>query len=116
MRTFIISFVALIFLCACGGGNGYSHGASISLYKYAGSVQCTGGGLSLLEMQRQLTDAGIQVFSASCGIDGRAYATVCGGADGRIGIFEVPLSQEQAASAIGFLPLSNLPAAAEVAC
>jgi hypothetical protein len=89
---------------------------NISLYKYAGSVQCNGGGLSLPEMERQLNDAGIQVIYSSCGTDGRGYFAVCGNGDGRIGIFVVPSSQEQAASAVGFRPLSNLPAASKIAC
>lgn len=116
MRKFIFPLVAVALICACGGGYDNSPSAYISLYKYAGSVQCAGGGLTLPEMEGQLTAAGIQVYSSSCGLDGNVYAAVCGGADGRIGIFEVLLSQQQAASAVGFLPLSNLPAAMRVAC
>jgi len=86
------------------------------MYKYAGSVQCTGGGASLAEMERQLTDAGIKVLNSSCGRDGNAYPATCGLADGRIGVFEVPAAQAPAAAAIGFAPLSNLPAATKTAC
>ena len=114
MQIFLFSLVALFLLSACGGGD--SPSANINLYKYAGSVQCTGGGLTLPEMTLQLTNASIQVLSSSCGTDGNVYAAVCGGADGRIGIFEVPSSQEQAASAVGFAPLSNLPSASKTAC
>lgn len=116
MRIFLLSLVAFAFLAACGGVDRNSPSAPISLYKYAGSVQCTGGGMSLSEMEHQLTDAGIQVLSSACGIDGNAYASVCGGADGRIGIFEVPEAQVQTASTVGFKPLSNLPDATKVAC
>ena len=116
MRTFLLPLVAFAFLVACGGGDSNSPSASISLYKYAGSVQCTGGGMLLSEMERQLTGAGIQVLSSACGFDGNVYAAVCGGADGRIGIFEVPEAQAQAASTVGFAPLSNLPTATKAAC
>jgi len=116
MRTFLLSLAAFAFLAACGGINSNLPSTSISLYKYAGSVQCTGGGMSLSEMERQLTDADIQVLSSACGLDGNVYASVCGSADGRIGIFEVPEAKAQAASSLGFAPLSDLPAATKVAC
>ena len=111
-------------LAACAGGDGKPSSdsdrklpsASVRTYKYVGSVQCTGGGTSLTEMQRQLTDAGIQVLTATCGVDGNLYAAVCGGADGGIGIFKVPTQQAEAASALGFAPLSTLPAARVVPC
>jgi hypothetical protein len=99
-----------------GGGDSKSPSTSVSLYKYVGSVQCTAGGTSLTAMQRQLTDAGIQVLSSNCGYDGRIYAAVCGGGDGRIGIFEVSAMQAQGASALGFAPLSTLPEATMIVC
>lgn len=115
--------MVFVILAACGGGDGKLpsggdnlQSTSVRIYKYVGSVQCTGGGTSLTEMQLQLTGAGIQVRAATCGADGNLYAAVCGGADGRITIFEIPAQQAQAASALGFLPLSNLPAAMEIAC
>jgi len=114
MRKFLISLVAFSLLGSCGGGD--SPSANINLYKYAGSVQCTGSGLTLPEMTLQLTSANIQVLSFSCGTDGKVYAAVCGGGDGRIGIFEVPSSQEQAASVVGFAPLSDIPSASKTAC
>ena len=116
MRKYLIPLVTLSLLNGCGGGNGDSPSANIRLYKYAGSVQCNGGGLSLPQMTLQLNNAGVQVLSSFCGTDGMAYPAVCGGGDGRIGIFEVPSSQEQAASAVGFTLLSNLPAASKIAC
>lgn len=125
MRILLVSLVTLVTLAACGGGNENPSAANAdqkapqtntSVYKYAGSVQCTGGGTSLAAMERQLTDAGIQVLASACGADGKLYPTVCGTADGRIGIMEVPADQAQAASALGFAPLSNLPEATRVPC
>ena len=117
MRIFLVPLVAFATLAACGGcGASESSGTNVSLYKYFGSVQCTGGGTSPSAMERQLTDVGIQLLSSACGRDGNAHPAVCGAADGRIGIFKVPAAQAQAASALGFAPLSNLPAATTVAC
>ena len=116
MHTFLLLLVACAFLIACRGDDDNLPSTNLSLYKYAGSVQCTGGGITLSEMEHQLSDAGIQVLSSACGFDRNAYAAVCGGADGRIGIFEVPEAQAQTASTLGFAPLSNLPAATRAAC
>ena len=102
-------------LAACGGG-GDATISAVSVYKYAGSVQCTGGGNSLSEMGSQLTAAGIPVISSTCGTDGKVYAAVCGGSDGRIGIFEIAEHHSQAASAVGFASLSNLPDATNIPC
>jgi len=115
----LICFTAV---AACGAGNSSTPGSSgasftgVRTYKYAGSVQCSGGGLSLAQMQQQLTDAGVQVISASCGGDGYMYIAACGAPDGRIGIFEIPADQVQAASAAGFAPLTDLPEASKLSC
>jgi hypothetical protein len=112
------SAVALPTAAASGAGEADSNALSrgVTLYKSFGSVQCTGGGVSLEAMQQQLAAAGIQVLSASCGTDGRMYIAVCGAGDGRVGIFEVPATQAEAASALGFAPLSVLPGATKGAC
>jgi hypothetical protein len=112
------SAVALPAAAANGAGEADSNALSrgVTLYNSFGSVQCTGGGVSLEAMQQQLAAAGIQVLSANCGTDGRMYIAVCGAADGRIGIFEVPATQAEAALALGFAPLSNLPGATTGAC
>jgi hypothetical protein len=111
---FIVIFAAFSIQISCG--NDDSTSTNVSVYKYAGSVQCYGGGTPILALQKQLTDERIQVQTASCGFDGNLYAAVCGTADGIIGIFEVPSTQQQAATALGFVPLSKLPAATKVAC
>lgn len=101
-------------LVACGNSDGTP--TNVSVYKYVGSVQCSGGGIPISTLQRQLTDAGIQVQTASCGSDGNIYVAVCGAADGRIAIFDVPVTEAQTATELGFAPLSNLPSATKVAC
>jgi len=100
---------------ACGGGDSAAE-TTIAVYKQLGSLQCTGGGASLASLERQLAEAGIRVAAATCGLDGNAYAAVCGGPDGRIGIFDVEAQQAPLASPLGFAPLSGLPAAVRGAC
>ena len=87
-----------------------------SVYKPTGSVQCTGGGLTLDQLKAQLTGGSIPVESAACGFDGNAHITVCGASDGRIGVFEISNADIAAAQALGFAPLSALPDATRAAC
>ena len=112
------SAVALPTAAANGAVEADSNALSrgVTLYKSFGSVQCTGGGVSFEAMQQQLAAAGIQVLSANCGTDGRMHLAVCGAGDGRIGIFEVPATQAEAALARGFAPLTTLPGATTGAC
>ena len=107
----------LTFLPGCAGGvSNLPQGESVRTYKYLGSVQCSGGGMSLNDIKRQLKDAGIEVSSARCGIDGNMHAAMCGAPDGRIAIVEIPENKATVAAALGFLPLKNLPDATEVPC
>lgn len=116
MRPACIPLVVVLALAACGGGADGIREDAVSVFKYTGSVQCAGGGLSLSTMQGQLLAANVQVRSASCGADGMAYPGACGGPDGRLGIFQVPAAQVQAAGTAGFTPLSTLPLAGTVPC
>lgn len=116
MQNPLLILASVAVLVACGGSDGKSSAITSGVYKYAGSVQCETGGLSLADGQRQLNDAGIEVLAAYCGSDGMLYPAVCGGADGRIRIYEVPNAQAQAASAVGFSSMSRLPSAARDGC
>jgi hypothetical protein len=89
---------------------------TVSVYRGTGSVQCTGGGNTLAENQKRLTDAGIQVLSSSCGSTGRMYAQRCGGPTGEIHVFEIPAAQKDAAVKQQFRLLSDLPGAQKAAC
>ena len=107
----------LVFLPGCAGGvSKLPPGETVKVYKSLGSVQCSGGGVSLDEIKRQLKEAGIEAESANCGIDGNMHIAMCGAPDGRIAIVEIPESKAQVAAAVGFLPLKNLPDATEVPC
>lgn len=116
MYKFLISVVAIVALSACANVGGVAQAPGVSVYKYVGSKQCSGGGAPLATMMRQLSDAGIPVMNVSCGVDGRMYPAVCGAADGRIGILEVPEAKVSAAAALGYAPLSSLPEASKTVC
>ncbi|MBT9523941.1 MAG: hypothetical protein IV105_01685 [Rhizobacter sp.] len=109
--------VTAALLSACGGGDDSdTTTTTVALYKRAGSVQCGSGGLTLSGMERELVEAGVRVITASCGNDGTIDPALCGLPDGQIGIFEVAASHAQAASVMGYVPLSNNPAATSVPC
>ena len=121
MRMIYIPLVALATLASCGGGNDSKPDQSapilaVAVFKSSESTQCVGGGLTLTALEAQLTAAGVKASAGSCGHDGRAYAASCGGPDGRIGIFDIPRTQVQAAAAAGFVPLSSLPGAGKIPC
>ena len=88
----------------------------VAIYKSVGSLQCSGGGLSLAAMQRQLAAARVRVLATACGSDGQMRAQVCGSPDGAIRIFEIPADQLASASQAGFRPLSELPDAVREPC
>jgi hypothetical protein len=113
MRIVVLTLAILGSLTACGGGD---EDAGSKVYKSMGSRQCNGGGVSLSALQAQLATANVQVHSAACGTDGLTYSTVCGGADGKIGIFEISPDQAGAAAAAGFAPLSTVPTAKTIPC
>lgn len=100
-------------LAACGGGG---EPATTAVYRYTGSVQCSGGGIPLATMQQQLVAGGVIVLDAACGIDGKAYVTLCGAPDGAIGIFDIPAEQIDRALSLSFARLTDLPRAARVPC
>ena len=100
----------------CSGANVAETQATVRVFKYAGSVQCTGGGADLSAMTRQLRDAGLQVISSACGTDGRMRVAMCGASDGRVGIFELSSKDAQLAAKLGFNLLSELPEAKTVPC
>lgn len=114
MRILVLILAVLAFLTACGGGE--DEESSTKVFKAMGSLQCSGGGVSLAALQAQLTAAKVQVGAAACGTDGSVSAAVCGSPDGRIGIFEISPAQAGAAAAAGFAPLSTLPAARTIPC
>lgn len=113
MRIFI-ALAVLASLAACGGGDDATSGTRV--IKSLGSLQCSGGGVTLAALQGQLTAANVKVGSATCGTDGLAGPTVCGSPDGKIGIFEISAEQAGAAASAGFVPITSVPTAKAFPC
>ena len=116
MQKLLIFLTAIMALSACANLEHAPTATGVSVYKYVGSVQCRGGGTPLATMMRQLSDAKIPVLNVSCGSDGRMYPSMCGAADGRIGVLEVAAANVPAASALGFAPMTRLPEATKLVC
>jgi hypothetical protein len=114
MHKLSMAFTACI-LAACGGGGDEAR-AVANVAKSLGSVQCTGGGTTLGELQSQLVTAHVQVLGATCGLDGVTYPAVCGAPDGAIAIFQVPVAQQDIAHTLGFVPLGTFPDATVQPC
>lgn len=116
MHKILIVLSTSLMVGACADMGRVAQGPGVPVYKYVGSKQCNGGGVTLAAMMRQLSEGGVPVMSVSCGTDGRMYPAMCGAPDGRIGILEVPDIKVAAAGALGFAPLSSLPEANKMPC
>ncbi len=108
--------LSAVLLAGCANGAEAPSGERVSLYKYHGAVQCGSEGAPLSATQAQLAAAGVRVLSASCGSDGMAHMSVCGGGTGSIHIVEVPRAQVGSAQALGWSALSKLPDATRQPC
>lgn len=128
MRIVLFPFFVIATLSSCGGGGAESApippDANVYVIKTRGAVQCTTAPMPLATLERQLTDAGVQLVNyagslpvaPSCGVDGRAYATLCGNPTGEIGIFLIQQLQLPKATAAGFVQMSSEPAAKKTDC
>ena len=103
--------IAAMFMTACANHTATSTtpAAQVEMYTSLQHRQCEpDSGLTLTEIVQRLQQAQIQVKQASVGSDGRMYAQVCGGADGKIAIVTIPQSQQKQAAALGFQPYSAI--------
>ena len=103
--------IAAIFMTACVNHTATSTTlkAQVEMYTSLQNRQCEpDSGLTLTEIVQRLQQAQIQVKQARVGSDGRMYAQVCGGADGKIAIVTIPQSQQKQAAALGFQPFSAI--------
>ena len=111
-----VAVASAMVTCACADVDAASQRATIRVFKSLGSVQCSGGGKDIALMSRELSNAGLEVISSTCGTDGHMHPMLCGANDGRIGIFEIGSKDMAAASRLGFAPLSRLPEAQVLPC
>ena len=81
-----------------------------------GTRQCAAGGQQPEDLARRLTESGVRVLAQTCGTDGRMRPAMCGAADGRLAIFEIPAAQWTAAQALGYVRLDTMPDAQREPC
>jgi hypothetical protein len=81
-----------------------------------GTRQCAAGGQQPEDLARRLRESGVQVLAQTCGSDGRMRPAMCGAADGRLAIFEIPAAQWAAAQALGYVRLDSMPDAQREPC
>jgi hypothetical protein len=112
----LVALIASVVLMASCGGGGGSGPAVVAVYSSLGSLQCSGGGSTLTQLQQSLINLGVQVLASRCGLDGVLRPALCGTPDGRIGIFEVEDAELAIALTLGFALLSTLPNAVDAAC
>jgi len=87
------------------------------VFKYSGAIQCEpGSGTSLAAMQRELTDAGIDVICAQTGGDGLNRIQLCGSASGAINIYTIRTANLPDAEALGFASVLTLSEYQDSAC
>lgn len=129
MRIVFAPLFVVAMLSSCGGGGADAASppppdSNVFVIKNRGAVQCTTAPMPLASLERQLTDAGVQLVGnigsqpvvSSCGIDGKVYPTSCGAPTGQIGIFLIQELQLQKATAAGFVLMSGEPLAKKSDC
>ena len=105
----VVAGSILMTACANHAATSTTPTAQVEMYTSLQHRQCEpDSGLTLTEIVQRLQQAQIQVKRASVGSDGRMYAQVCGGADGKIAIVTIPQSQQKQAAALGFQPYSQI--------
>ena len=115
LRRMLVALSASL-LAACAADPAVSDVARVRVAKPLGSVQCSGGGVSVQEQAKQLGGAGVKVHASSCATDGRMHAAMCGADDGRLCVLEIAAADLKAAQAQGFKPLDDWRGAAAVPC
>jgi hypothetical protein len=114
--TSLIALAPVLLLAACERSAGETQ-ATVRVFTYAGSLQCSpGSGASLAEMAAPLKDAGVRVVRAVCGRDGLLTTARCGAGDGRIGIFEIPAADLKKADSLNYQKTGALPDLIEAEC
>lgn len=114
-KLYLLTSVCMLLLSACLREDSdpktcvESDGQQVKIYKYAGVRQCEAdSGISLEDMQNELSDAGIDVICAAVGNDGKSYITLCGADTGTINTYVIKRSNLSDAEQLGFKPLSEM--------
>lgn len=81
---------------------------TLFVYKYDGTLQCgMGEEVTLAEMEKELKQNNINVYSKRKGHDGLFHSDVCGASTGLINVFEIDGKSFKKAEEIGYRYLTN---------
>jgi len=100
----VVAFWSLLLGTAAVGSS-----QTIKVYKPNGSIQCQMSGVTLQDMEKELTSKGITVLSSCYGHDGLVRPAVCSVPTGNLNVYEIDASQLQKARDLGFGVLSDHP-------
>jgi hypothetical protein len=75
----------------------------VEVFKYDGTLQCgMGKEITLIEMEKELTSDGIEVFSKAKGNDGLFHIQSCGASTGDINVFKIKSLDIEKSKTLGF--------------
>ena len=101
------SLAAVVITMGCANSVGTGDAKSIMVYKHDGTLQCgEGKEVTLKEMAKQLTDAGVIIIAQKKSTDGFMHPAVCGGITGQINLYEIPAQSVATAQGLGFKVLA----------
>lgn len=111
MRLSHLIYLSIGCLCSAffGCGAEESESRQAKVFKSDNSIQCENSGISLADMRKELTSAGIDVICAQKGNTGLAYPAVCGGGTGNINVYLIHTNNLSDAEKLGFKPVRDLP-------
>lgn len=88
------------FLAGCGDGS--EDVAPTTLAREVTNIQCEAPRTTLAQVDQQLADANVQVYSKGCAWDGTVGLAVCGAPSWYLRFIEVPKYQESLVRALGY--------------
>jgi len=111
MRLTHLIFLSIGCFCATFVGCGAEdlESRQTKVFKSDNSKQCESAGISLADMRKELTSAGIDVICAQKGNTGMAQPAVCGGSTGNINVYLIHTNNLPDAEKLGFKSVSELP-------
>ena len=98
-------FLIILMSTAIAACNAIPNATLITVQKPLGTLQCQDNDNTehrFIQLSTQLKEAEIKIASAAISHDGLSRPTVCGAADGKIGLFKIPSTQLQQAQQLGY--------------
>lgn len=97
--TIAVLAAATALLTACGGGD---LRASQTVAKLVSNIQCEAPRTTLLQLDAELSAAGVDVRARSCAWDGTVFPAVCGAPSTYLRVIDIPLDQVGVVRALGY--------------